>query len=309
MNFAGRMNSFIFQKEKDLYETIDAYHKIEGITHLEFNYPEHIQKYDLEKLKQHIGDMKVNGVAMRFKDHFINGEFTNSDPAVRQDAIKLCREGVDACAALNGKVLTVWQAYDGFDYPFTMQYEDAWDQMIEAYREVADYAAEKSIEVSIEYKPYEPRNYAMVDSAGTTLLAIKEIGRKNVGMTLDICHMLMKHDSPAMYASMALRQGKLFGMHLNDGYAAMDSGLIFGSVNLVQCLELVYFLKKYDYQRTLFFDTFPIREKAAAEVSENIRAFKRMSEAIDAVGMEQIGEIISQHDGVAANALLLDLLR
>lgn len=307
MNFAGRMNSFILKGDKDLYETIGIYRKIPEITHLEFNYPEHIKKYDLEKIKEHIGDMKVNGVAMRFKDHFINGEFTNPDKNIRQDAIKLCKEAVDVCRELKGKVLTVWQAYDGFDYPFTTDYEDAWESMVQAFREICDYASD-DIKISIEYKPYEPRNYAMLDSAGTTMLMINEVGRKNLGMTLDICHMLMKHDNPAMYASIALNKGKLFGLHLNDGYCAMDSGLIFGTVNLPQCIELIYYLKKYKYDGTLFFDTFPVREDAAKEVTQNINMVNKISTAIDKIGIEKIDEIISMNDGVEANKLLMNMI-
>ena len=40
---------------------------------------------------------------------------------------------------------------------------------------------------------------------------------------------------------------KLFGLHMNDGYSQMDSGMIFGSVNLAHAMEFVYYLKKYSY--------------------------------------------------------------
>ena len=45
--------------------------------------------------------------------------------------------------------------------------------MIDAFRELADYAPD--MKYSIEYKPFEPRNFSMVDSTGMTLLLIKEI--------------------------------------------------------------------------------------------------------------------------------------
>ena len=65
MKFSGRMNSFIFKGKYDLLQTIDEYRKMEGITHLEFNYPEHVVGYDLDEIKKHMGDLKVNGVALR----------------------------------------------------------------------------------------------------------------------------------------------------------------------------------------------------------------------------------------------------
>ena len=59
MKFAGRMNSFMFKGNYDLFQTIDAYRNLPGITHLEFNYPEHLKGYDLKELRQHMGSLGV----------------------------------------------------------------------------------------------------------------------------------------------------------------------------------------------------------------------------------------------------------
>lgn len=306
MKFAGRMNSFIFKGEYNLFSTIEKYRSMEGITHLEFNYPEHFANHDIEDIKAAIGDMEVNGVATRFKAPFVNGEFTNTDDQVRRDAIDLCKGAIDACRAIGGKVVTIWQAYDGYDYPFQVDYEKAWKQMIEAFREIADYGSD--LKISIEYKPFEPRSYAMLDSIGTVLLAIREIGRDNMGVTLDFCHMLMKHDNPSYSIALAAKEGKLFGLHMNDGYCSMDSGLIFGSVNLSQCIEFVYYLKKYNYDGVIFFDSFPVREDAEEEVNANVATFRKISELIDRIGMDKFEEIISRNDGVASQQFLINIL-
>lgn len=307
MKFAGRMNSFIFKGDKDLFETMEAYKHMKNITHLEFNYPEHLKGKNIDEIKKRMGCLKVNGVATRFKSHYVNGEFTNPDKKVREDAVAMCKEAIDVCRELGGDVVTVWQAYDGYDYPFQMEYETAWKLMIKAFREIADYAGD--IKISIEYKPFEPRNYAMLDSVGTTLLAVKEIGRDNVGITLDFCHMLMKHDNPAYAIMLVAKEGKLFGLHLNDGYCAMDSGLIFGSVNFSQCFEFVYYLKKYKYDRVIFFDSFPVREDTEKEMNANMEAFIKMSSLIDDIGMNRVEEVINKHDGVASQQFIMSMLR
>lgn len=306
MKFAGRMNSFIFKGNYDLFSTIEKYKSMEGITHLEFNYPEHFEGHDIEKIKEAIGDMKINGVATRFKAPFIRGEFTNADEKCRRDAIELCKGAIDACRAIGGKVVTVWQAYDGYDYPFQLNYEKAWEKMIEAFREIADYG--KDIKISIEYKPFEPRNYAMLDSIGLVLLAIQEIGRDNVGVTLDFCHMLMKHDNPAYALTLAAKEKRLFGLHMNDGYSSMDSGLIFGAVNLSQSIEFVYYLKKYNYDGVIFFDSFPVREDAELEINANMATFRKISDLIDRIGMEEFEKVISRNDGVVSQQFLIDIL-
>ena len=139
MNYAGRVNSFIF-KGATVPEAIKEYRKMNGLTHLEFNYPEHIAGYDLDELKEAMGDLKVNGFAIRWRNRFINGNFTNPDPNLQREAIQMCKDGIDTLRKLGGSVITLWFENDGFDYPFQMDYEKGWNMMVEGIREVADYA-------------------------------------------------------------------------------------------------------------------------------------------------------------------------
>ena len=62
--------------------------------------------------------------------------------------------------------------------------------------------------------------------------------------------------------ALAASKGKLFGLHMNDGYGWKDSGLVFGSVNFSQSAEFIYYLERYGYDGVVFFDTFPIREES-----------------------------------------------
>ena len=77
MNYAGRMNSFIF-KGGTVLDAIKEYKTMKGLTHLEFNYPEHIEGYNLKDIKDTMGDLKVNGFAIRWRNRFTNGNFNNS---------------------------------------------------------------------------------------------------------------------------------------------------------------------------------------------------------------------------------------
>lgn len=304
-NFAGRFNSFVL-KGNDVYDAIEAYTKTDGITHLEFNYPEHIVGYDLDRIRELMGDLRVNGLAVRWRKDYINGNFTNPDLALREKVIRTAKDACDVCRELGGRVVTLWLENDGFDYAFQMDYEKCWDMVIEGIREVADYAPD--IRISIEYKPYEERNFALIDSTGMILYLIDEVARENVGCTLDFCHMLMKHDSPAYGLALAARKGKLYGLHMNDGYGVQDSGMIFGTVNHALTAEFVYYLKKYDYQGVVFFDTFPVREEAAAEIKANIEAFKKYVAIIDRIGLERIDETVSKQSGIDAQKLVLGML-
>ncbi|HIR27128.1 MAG TPA: TIM barrel protein [Candidatus Choladousia intestinigallinarum] len=306
MNYAGRFNSFIF-KGSSVLDAIKEYKTMNGLTHLEFNYPEHIEGYDLNDIREAMGDLKVNGFAIRWRKRFTNGNFCNPDETLRREAIELAKKGTDACRELGGSVVTLWFENDGFDYPFQMNYEKNWEMLVEGIREVADYAPD--LKISIEYKPYEERNFAMVDSTGMTLLLINDVDRDNVGCTLDFCHMLMKNDSPACGLAMAASRGKLFGLHMNDGYGRIDSGMIFSSIHLGLSLEFVYYLKKYNYQGVVFFDTFPIREEAKPETQANIDAFEKLLHLVEDTGMKSIEDVISKCDGISAQKLVLGMLK
>lgn len=306
MNYAGRFNSFIF-KGQNVFDAIEAYKQMDGITHLEFNYPEHIEGYDLEELKKAIAPLKVNGFAVRWRKDFLNGDFTNPDESLRERAIQMSKDACDICRELGGSVITLWFENDGFDYPFQIDYEKDWKKLVEGIREVADYAPD--MKISIEYKPYEERNFALVDSTGMTLYLISQVDRENVGCTLDYCHMLMKHDNPSFGLALAASQNKLFGLHMNDGYGVQDSGLIFGSLSFAQSAEFIYYLERYGYDGVVFFDTFPIREESKAECQANIDAFELIKSKVDREGVDQINEVVSKHDGISAQGLILNMLR
>lgn len=305
MNYAGRFNSFVF-KGQNVYDAIEAYKNMNGITHLEFNYPEHIQGYNLEELKKAMAPLKVNGLAVRWRRDWLSGNFTNPNEGSREKAIQLAKDACDVCRELGGSVITLWFENDGFDYPFQMDYQKSWELLVEGLRIVADYAPD--LKISIEYKPFEERNFAMVDSAGMTLYLINEVNRENVGCTLDYCHMLMKHDNPSYGLALAASKNKLFGLHMNDGYGVQDSGLIFGTISFAQSAEFIYYLERYNYDGVVFFDTFPIREESKAECQGNIDAFELIKRKVDRIGLERISETVSQHDGIKAQRLILEML-
>ncbi len=142
--------------------------------------------------------------------------------------------------------------------------------------------------MSVEYKPIDPGRFALVRSMGDALLAARDVGLPNFGVTLDFCHSLMAGEHPPAMAAQALREGRLFGVHLNDGYGQADDGLIVGSVHLWHSLELLTVLRRGAYDGTLYFDTFPIRENPAAESAANVAMVHRLERLIDRFDGDQL---------------------
>lgn len=283
---------------------------IDGITHVDINYPEHLAGMDAESLKALIRDsgLLVNGVALRFPSLFLGGEFTNRDQALTCEAERICAEAVDLCRMLGGEVVTIWQAFDGFDYPFQVDYATAWMRMREAIGRIADLAA-PDIQISIEYKPYQPRSFSLVPNIATALLLAEQAGRPNVGLTLDFCHMLMAGETPAASLALTAAHGRLLGVHLNDGYRLNDDGLMVGSVHLMHTLEFLYYARRAKYRRAIYFDTFPLRENPEMECETNIRTVNRLWAMLDALGMDAIEQMIREQDGMTAMKIQHAVLR
>ena len=194
MKLATRINSFLPHFDNDVAKVLADFHRI-GLTHVDFNYPEHVAGIPAEQMRQVLADCELscNGVALRFRgDFYLNGELGNADSQVAQAALDLCKEACDYCRAVGGHVVTIWLGFDGFDYSFQINYNKVWEQQKRAFQQICDYAPD--LQISIEYKPFEERSYAFIDSFGTVFSMIQDVNRPNLGATLDFCHMLMKHD-------------------------------------------------------------------------------------------------------------------
>jgi L-rhamnose isomerase len=165
--------------------------------------------------------------------------------------------------------------------------------------------------VSIEYKPNEPRSYSLMPDLGTTLLAISELKRPNVGVTLDICHLLYADEMPAYSASMVHRSSKLLGIHLNDSYGKRDDGLMVASVHPIQTLELLVELERIGYRGVIYFDTFPDISgiDPVAECAQNVKTVERLRAiARKLVDDPRLAEAVRKQDPVASLSLVQSAL-
>ena len=308
MKFAARINSFK-SGGKTTLDIIKEISEIEKVAHVDLNYPEHFENINFEELKNLLEEknIKVNGLALRFRDEYKNGELGNSNNEISNQAKKLCIEAVDMAEKLGADLVTIWLGYDGFDYSFQIPYEKVWAQLVSAFKEIATY--NKNVKISIEYKPFQPRAFSMISRIGTTQLMVSEVEEENIGVTLDYCHMLMKGENPAYGLALAAERKKLYGVHMNDGHGLNDDGLITGSITFIKTLEFIYYLKKYSYDGVIYFDTFPIRENGLDEVRKNIEVYEKIESLVGKIGMGKIEEIISENNAVKAQDILLECLK
>ena len=314
--FAARLNAFKigaaeYWPGKNSITTADllARAATAGLNAADLNYPDHFLDDSTADLTRALDDngMILNGLAMRYytESGYKLGAFTHPDPTVRRAAIDETKRGLDVLAEMGGNLMTLWMGQDGFDYSFQMDYKRAWGDTIEAMIEVADHMP--AINIALEYKPNEPRAFALMPDAATTLLAIKEIGRDNTGVTLDFAHVLYADEMPAFAAALVARHSRILGVHLNDGYGKWDNGLMVGAVHPIQTVELLVELERLGYDGAIYFDTFPDHSglDPVEETRTNIEVLQRLrATAEKLVGSVELQSAIARQDAPKAMRLV-----
>lgn len=317
LKFATRLNSFACRPELEwpglvgkpsIIQMAARAAKVAGLSDVDLNFPDHVAG-DAAALARRIGDcgLRINGLAMRYYGNpaFRLGAFTHPDPTVRREAIDLTKRGIDATLAMGADLMTLWLGQDGFDYAFQADYARLWDDEIAALCEVADH--DRACRIAIEYKPNEPRSFSLMPDCATTLLAIAEVDRPNVGVTLDLAHVLYADEQPAFAAMLAQRFSRVFGLHLNDAYGKRDDGLMVGAVHPLQTLELLRRLRTDGYGSAIYFDTFPDAAglDPVRECELNIATVRQLVAVADALdGEPELAAAMARQDAVAALALV-----
>ena len=318
MQFAARLNSFKVGAEKywpsknskvTTFDLIARAATVPGLNAVDLNYPDHLEGYTETEMADHLAasGVALNGYAMRYYTDpgFKIGAFTNPDPIVRRKAIDLTKAGIDSMRKAGGRTMTLWLGQDGFDYSFQVDYKALWEMEVEAIREVA--AHDPDVEVSLEYKPNEPRSFAILPDMATTLLAIREADMPNLGVTLDFAHVLYAGEMPAYAAMLAARHSRLLGVHLNDGYGKRDDGLMVGTVHIQQTIELLYALDSVGYDGLIYFDTFPDISglDPVAECAGNIDSVLAMRHVVERLRKAPtLGQAIALQDSVASQKIV-----
>ena len=314
--FATRLNSFKSNwKNPELPTILDLIKRastVNGLTHVDLNFPDH-SKPDLTAISKFTNDcgLKINGLAMRYYTNpsFKLGAFTNPDRKIRQEAIDLTKQAIDCLDYANSNLLTIWLGQDGFDYGFQVDYKKMWDDEISAIKEIAEH--NKDCFISIEYKPNEPRAYSLLSNLHSTLLAISQIDLANLGVTLDFAHLLYANEQPAFSAAMVSDYSKLFGVHLNDGYAKRDDGLMVASVHYQATVELLYQITKDGYDGVIYFDTFPniTNLDPVKECQTNIQTVKQILKIVEnLISNNNLSESMKSQDPITAQEIFYKTL-
>ena len=220
---------------------------------------------------------------------FKQGSLSNRDAKIRRQAVDRICGAIDAACEFGAPDINLWLGHDGFEYFFQSHHSDAWKWIVEGLEEVSEHNSR--IPIGIEPKCKEPRAHSYVANTATVPLLANKINKPHVGVTLDFGHSLAALESPAETAVLAMLEGRLQQVHLNDNYRDWDHDLVPGAVNVWDHVEFFYWLRKLGYRGWCSIDIYPYRNEGLAVLQRAVQVVDkccRMADRLLAMNVEQI---------------------
>lgn len=287
-------------------EKLRAALQIADLKGVELIYPTHVNESNFQAVKDFCGEhairvISVNPNIWADKD-FEFGAFTAPREAVRAKAVEYGKRAYDMAKELGADQMCLWPGQDGFDYPFQYDYQELWRREAEGIAAVAGYA--KGHKVGIEYKAREPRSHILLDSAGTALMFAKQLPVDNVGVYLDFGHALLARENPGDTVVKAMKENKLYGIHINDNYGSTDEDMTFISIHHIETLEFLYYIRNMKYDGWISLDIAPRKEDPIAACNLCFENLKLMSRALERIDLSPLRAAQEFADAVAVQRLI-----
>jgi xylose isomerase len=304
--FVDRYASDAYGPPVTSVQAIEKAGTVPGMKWLDVNFPFNSPDESVDDVAAALDRTGIRAIAITphlYMRQFGKGSFTNPDAKVRQQAVDLCKRGVDIAGRLNATYLKFWPGQDGYDYPFQADHARLWDLQLDGVRQVVESAPE--LQFAIEYKLKEPRNHMVFSTAARTLLGIEDIGAPNLGIVLDMGHSLFAKETPADVLQLVHRRGRLVSVEVNDNLREWDDDMVVGSVHPVETLEFLWALRRIGWERPVLLDQFPFREDPVGAATLSIQVIEGMERMLDRIDSAALLDAQERQDALAAQAIVL----
>jgi len=160
------------------------------------------------------------------KESYKYGSLSNTNEAIRQQAIQHNLDVINIGNQLGSKSLTVWLA-DGSCFPGQKNFQTALQHTENSLKDIYK-GLPNDWSMLIEYKPYEPNFYStVIQDWGTSFMLANACGEKAYSL-VDLGHHL-PNSNIEQIVSILMAKGKLGGFHFNDSKYG-DDDLTVGSI-------------------------------------------------------------------------------
>ncbi len=259
IGFLGRTQDRFseYHEPLTLEQKLQMVARIDGFTGAEIVYPYEcveptemlalMGKYDLE-----FAAINVN---IKKEAEWVGGALSRRADDVRARSVEMIKRAKDFAKAVGAPHVTCCPLNDGYDLLFQIDYKKAWNNMVDAIAEAADYLPE--VPLFIEPKYSETRVHCQVDSTAKGVLLLKDVGAKNTGITLDMGHSLQSQECPAQALSLIYENGYEAYIHTNDNDTKADWDLIGASHHFLNYVELMFWAQEYGYNKYFTTDASP----------------------------------------------------
>jgi xylose isomerase len=270
---------------------------VEGLEGVELIHPAHVRADNLGKVRTALeeSELALASIAASISSApaYRAGSLTSEDPEVRRKAIDTAKRAMDLSADLGGERINLWLGRDGFDYPFQIDYDQAWGRLVEGIHEISLHRPD--IRIGIEYKLKEPRRWLLASTAPKAILLAEAVGRPNVGVLLDTGHALYAYENLAESLALLARKDRLVHVHFNDNTRLWDDDMVVASQHFLEFFEMLYWLDRIGYEGWLSFDPHPLLEEASRCVEVSLAYLRGMLAVMEEIGMEKIEASIASH--------------
>lgn len=266
-----------------------------GVTGVELKYPFDFADVALIRSLLDETGLKLSAVNVDIKDsqYFRFGALAAREAAARDKAVELLTAGMDLAAEFGAGLVSTCPLADGYDYPFSMDFADAWGRYAETVARVCRHRPD--VRLALEFQPHEPHAHILLNNVGKMLHLCAMVGLPNLGANLDIGHSFAALEAPAESAALLAQAGRLFYIHSSDNTGdGGDWDMISGSVHFWHWVELMLTLERVGYAGWIGGDILAKYGTADEFYATNIHMIDAMIGLIEAVGEESLRDLVSR---------------
>ena len=285
-----------YNEARTLEQKLDMIKNIEGTDGVEIVSPYEVMDAETTLRLTKERGLKIAAINANVKKEpeFRDGGLTSDKKEIRAKAVKIIKDAKDFAEKVGADKVTCCPLSDGYEFAFQTDYAAAWKRLVETFGEAAGY--KRNIKLFIEFKPSETRGTCFVNNAAKTLLLIKDIGIKELGVTLDFGHSMYGGDNPAEELALLAESGQPYYIHINDNNGKWDWDYFCGTKHLLEYTEFLFYLKKYGYNDYLTSDTSPTRWDILETFTINARITRKLWGLIEKADQNGLSSLIGSSD-------------